>query len=218
MKQWRWLLLLCGMPSLVFAQFDQGVHYQALHIKADSAPLEVLHTERPSKVYLIEFFSYGCHWCHDLEPHLQKWIKTQPKNVEVVRVPVVFHPSWRLLAKAYFIAEALDVSKKMDPYLFQYLYEHKGVVDGEGALRTLFIGQGVKAEDFDRVSESKAVFEKLRWAESMVQLYQVRMVPTLVVHSESINYMTNTQMGGAFDNLLRGVSDLIKEHNAPTAP
>lgn len=220
MKGLRWLFLMLWLPSIAFAAFDKGVQYQELDVKqiSASAATAQLHREHPGKLYLIEFFSYGCHWCHDFEPHLQTWLKPNAKNVVFVRVPVVFHPSWKILAKAYFVASMLNISNKMDPVLFQYVYEQKSVPENDEALRQLFVKNGIKAKAFDEIYYSKALNEQLKWAESMVELYQVRMVPTLILHSETENYSTNTQMGGSFDNMLTGIAGLIKAHNAPIAP
>ena len=42
------------------------------------------------KIEVIEFFSYGCPHCNDLEPYLQAWVKTLPPDVQFRRVPVMF--------------------------------------------------------------------------------------------------------------------------------
>ena len=46
--------------------------------------------ETGKKIEVIEFFSYGCPHCGDLEPVLQGWLKTMPADVEFRRIPVMF--------------------------------------------------------------------------------------------------------------------------------
>jgi thiol:disulfide interchange protein DsbA len=66
------------------------------------APVPV---ETGKKIEVIEFFSYGCPHCADLEPHLQAWLKRLPPDVQVRRVPVAFQPSWENLARVYYTLE-----------------------------------------------------------------------------------------------------------------
>src|SRR5271154_4204868 len=51
--------------------------------------------EKGKKIEVIEFFSYGCPHCNDLEPFLQDWMKKIPADVQFVRVPVMFQDRWK---------------------------------------------------------------------------------------------------------------------------
>ena len=62
------------------------------------------------KTQVIEFFSYGCHWCAEGEPYVEQWLKTKPDNVVFIRVPVLFAASWVNLAKVYYVIEALTMA------------------------------------------------------------------------------------------------------------
>ena len=42
--------------------------------------------ETGKKIEVIEFFSYGCPHCADLEPILQNWMKTMPADVQLRRI------------------------------------------------------------------------------------------------------------------------------------
>jgi thiol:disulfide interchange protein DsbA len=69
--------------------------------------------ETGNKIEVIEFFSYGCPHCADLEPILEDWMKRLPPDVQFRRVPVLFQPKWVTLAKVYYTLEALGVEPKM---------------------------------------------------------------------------------------------------------
>ena len=45
-------------------------------------------TETGKKIEVIEFFSYGCPHCNDLEPILDAWLAKLPPDVQFRRVPV----------------------------------------------------------------------------------------------------------------------------------
>ena len=65
-------------------------------------------TDEPAKIEVLEFFSYGCPHCNDLNPLLVKWAAKQPADVAFRRVPVGFgNPYYQLMARLYYSLEAL---------------------------------------------------------------------------------------------------------------
>ena len=79
-------------------------------------------TEKGKKIEVIEFFSYGCPHCNDLEPFLQNWIKTTPADVQFVRVPVTFQNQWIALAKVYYTLEAMGEGQRLSPEVFKAIH------------------------------------------------------------------------------------------------
>ena len=81
-----------GFTSAQSPKIEEGFDYRVLPIPQ---PIEV-----KGKVEVIEFFWYGCPHCYDFEPELTAWIKRQPKDVILRRVPVAFrddfmpHSQW----------------------------------------------------------------------------------------------------------------------------
>ena len=106
-------------------------------------------TTDTQKVKVIEFFSYGCSWCYKLEPNIQKWLKTKPKDVEFIRVPVSFNQQWEIYAKAYYTADALGVAKDVTADLFDALQNKKSDLSSEKAMADFFVKHGVSKEDFE---------------------------------------------------------------------
>ncbi len=92
--------------------------------------------ETGRKIEVIEFFSYGCPHCNDLEPFLQQWIKSLPPDVQFRRVPVMFQDRWKGLAKAYYTLDAMGEDTRLSPDFFQSihgagmpLYQDKAFLD-----------------------------------------------------------------------------------------
>src|SRR5678809_1170420 len=75
--------------------------------------------ESGKKIEVIEFFSYGCPHCSDLEPYLQNWFKTAPADVQFRRVPVMFQERWKVLAKIYYTLDALGEETRLSPDVFK---------------------------------------------------------------------------------------------------
>jgi thiol-disulfide isomerase/thioredoxin len=78
--------------------------------------------ETGKKIEVIEFFSYGCPHCADLEPHLQAWLKRLPADVQVRRVPVAFQPAWENLARVYYTLELMGEDAKLTPDVFSAIH------------------------------------------------------------------------------------------------
>src|SRR5437868_11136368 len=74
--------------------------------------------ETGKKIEVIEFFSYGCPHCNDLEPYLQQWVKTVPADVQFRRVPVMFQDRWKALAKDFYTLDAMGEDIRLSPQLF----------------------------------------------------------------------------------------------------
>ena len=68
-------------PALIKPQADKD--YSELKTRA---PVDT----PADKVEVIEFFWYSCPHCNAFEPALNTWLKAQPKDVVVKRVPVAF--------------------------------------------------------------------------------------------------------------------------------
>ena len=79
-------------------------------------------TETGKKIEVIEFFSYGCPHCAELEPHLDAWLAKAPQDVAFRRVPVMFQQRWVPLAKIYYTLDALGVESKLSPEVFKAIH------------------------------------------------------------------------------------------------
>ena len=80
--------------------------------------------ETGKKIEVLEFFSYGCPHCADLDPELQAWQKTLPADVSFRRVPVMFQDRWIGLAKVFFTLEALGADDRLTPEVFVALHKN----------------------------------------------------------------------------------------------
>src|SRR5213594_2417721 len=78
--------------------------------------------ETGNKIEVIEFFSYGCPHCNDLEPYLHAWAEKAPTDVQFRRVPVMFQERWVGLAKDYYTLEALGADMRLSPDIFNAIH------------------------------------------------------------------------------------------------
>src|SRR6188508_1958804 len=103
-----------ALAPIASAQPAEGREYVRL-----KSPVPV---ESGKKIEVIEFFSYGCPHCSDLEPYLQNWFKTAPADVQFRRVPVMFQERWKVLAKIYYTLDALGEEARLSPDVFKAIH------------------------------------------------------------------------------------------------
>jgi thiol:disulfide interchange protein DsbA len=137
--------------------------------------------ETGKKIEVIEFFSYGCPHCGDLEPILQGWLKTMPADVQLRRVPVMFQDRWIPLAKIYFTLDALGEEARLTPAVFTAVHA-KGVALWQD--KTFFdwaASQGIDRKKVEDMYNSFGIGGKVNRARMVAQSYQVQSVPLVVV-------------------------------------
>lgn len=202
----RWLVAIAlGLTAL---QATAGDGYERI-----DPPRPV---EDPKRVEVIEFFSYGCPHCDAFEPLLEPWVAKLPEEVVFKRWPVIFFPHWEILARAYFIAETLDVVDKVHPLIFEAVHrEGKRKLTRQG-LAEIFEKAGVKREAFDQAYDSFAVDVKMRQVNRVAGDYGITGVPTLVVQGK---YKITGRLAGSFEKMLEVADRLItKELEQIKAP
>jgi len=122
------LLAWFAMSASSAAELVEGKDYVRLK---NAQPVET-----GKKIEVIEFFSYGCPHCNDLEPILDAWVAKLPPDVQFRRVPVMFQQRWEALARIYYTLDAMGDEARLSPEVFKAihaaglpLYQDKAFLD-----------------------------------------------------------------------------------------
>jgi len=170
---------LCFSFSLHSSElFKENSHYKRIAV---AQPGE---KSKKDKIEVTEFFLYSCKHCYELEPKLKTWVEKHGDKVSFSRVPAVIAPSWVPLAKAYYVAENLNILDKTHDALFKAIHEDGKLYLNEYKLSEFFSAFGVKHEDFMREYNSKDVVDKVSDARIMSVKYAFRGVPAVVINDE----------------------------------
>ena len=158
---------------------------------ASTAPVEgrdysLLRTpQRPessAKVEVIEFFSYGCPHCADVNPQLPAWSGKLPKDTAFLKVPVGFgRASWSNLARAYYALQSTGDLERLDQPLFDAIHKQRVPLQDEASIAAWVRKQGGDADAFTTAYRSPGVATKVARAEELVRRYQIMEVPRFVV-------------------------------------
>src|SRR6478672_12287373 len=132
------------------------------------------------KIEVIEFFSYGCPHCAELEPHLDAWLAKLPPDVAFRRVPVSFQQRWAALAKVYYTLDALGVEAKLSPDVFKAIHGQGTALWDDKVFYDWAASKGLERKKVEEVSKSFAIDGKMKRALQLAQQYRVDSVPTVV--------------------------------------
>jgi thiol:disulfide interchange protein DsbA len=171
-----------------------------------------LPAEKGKKIEVIEFFSYGCPHCNDLEPFLQTWVKTVPADVQFVRVPVTFQDRWIALAKVYYTLDAMGEGVRLSPDVFKAihvsnlpLYQDKSFFDWAAS-------KGLDRAKVAEIYGSFGIDSKLKRARVLAQDYNVQAVPTMIVDGR---FMTSSSvLSGGHSSVPAALDALIAKARA----
>lgn len=195
-----WLMLCASFAS---AQLVEGKNY--IRLKSPQP------TETGKKIEVVEFFSYGCPHCAELEPYLDAWLAKLPSDVQFRRVPVMFQERWIPLAKIYYTLDALGEEQKLSPDVFKAIHGSGAALWNE---KTFFDWAATKGLDRKKVEDvwgSFTVAGKVNRARQLAQAYDVQSVPTVIVDGK---FITASDRVGTHANLPGAIDELIAKARA----
>jgi protein dithiol oxidoreductase (disulfide-forming) len=184
-------------------ELQEGTNYFRFKV-----PLPV---DTGKKIEVIEFFSYGCPHCADLEPILQPWVKAMPADVQFRRVPVLFQDRWVVLAKVYYTLEAMGEDARLSPEVFVAI--HKSGIN-LAIDKTFFDWAATKGLDRKKVEDmytSFGIAGKINRAKQQAQLYNIQSVPTLIVDGK---FMTASDRVGGHEKIPSALDALVAKARA----
>ena len=176
-KSLKWLtvgvgFMVASMSAIAQEQLTEGKEY--LRLKAPQA------VESGTKIEVIEFYSYGCNHCRDLEEFLGPWTKKVPADVAFKRVPVAFQPAWVNLGKIYYTLEALG-REDLTPKVFQAIHGANMKLFEDKVFFEWATNNGLDAAKVQEMWGSFAVNSKMNRAKTVAGNYSVDSVPMLFI-------------------------------------
>jgi len=166
------LAALSGAAAGQTPEFKEDIHYFTI---ASGKP------STGNGIEVLEFFWYGCPHCHEFEPTLNRWLKSEPEGVRFARVPAVFSKPGLLHAQAYYALELVGAPDSVNGAIFEQFHVRKKPLNTVDALADFVASQGVNRQEFVAALESFAVDTKVRRAQVLAERYGIRGVPALVV-------------------------------------
>lgn len=190
------IAVLLAVPLIAFAQ-QRGAY-------AELKPSQPVDTQ--GKIEVVEFFWYGCIHCYNLEPVLDKWLKTLPSDVQFRRVPTIFNEQWAHDAAIFYTFEALGVLDRLHRPFFDAIHRDKLRTKDWRALSEWLQKNAVEPKKFEETMKSFGVQSRTRRAAQMTVGYKIQGTPAMAVHGR---YTVSTE--GGFPAMLATVDHLIEQ-------
>jgi thiol:disulfide interchange protein DsbA len=193
-----------GVPGALFAQIkkpEEGTEYLTLDKRVNS--------EAPQgKVEVIEFFWYSCPHCNAFEPRLEAWIKKQPADVVIKRVPVAFRDDFVPQQRLFYTLEAMGKLDELHGKVFQAIHANREPINREDSILAWAGKQGLDTTKFKEHYNSFSVAGKARRAIQLQEAFQVQGVPAIGIAGR---YYTDGTLAGNMDRALQVTDYLIAE-------
>ena len=167
------------------------------------------------RIEVIEFFYYGCPICYELEPHMTRWLATQaPGYVALRRIPALSSEGWETFAKLYYTLEAIgEISRLHWPVYDNFHFDGKHL--NEEKVMFEWVGHnGIDAKKFAEIYGSPAIQAKLAQSRELMNAYDVRGVPTIIVDGK---YMSSARLAGGTRELMQVVDELVRQAKSERA-
>ncbi len=188
-------LLLASAPATAL---EWGKDY----VEVPAQPTSV----KRGQVEVLEFFWYRCPHCFHLEPELNTWLKTLPKNVVFKRVPGVLNDSWMPLARAYYALEAAGLLDKLHDDVFHAIHVEGMDLNPPTAFLDWAVTKGVDRKTLAAAYNSFAVETKAMRAQQLTRAFRLNGVPGFVVNGK---YSTSAYLTGGNPQTFKVLDELI---------
>ena len=164
-----------------------------------------------NKVEVLEFFWYRCPHCFQLEPALNTWLKTLPKDAQVRRVPAVFRDDWLPGAKLYYTLEQMNLLGKLHDKVFNAYHVENINLNDPAVLGGWIAKQGIDRKKFEGIYNSFSTQSKATQGARLVTAYAITGVPAFVIDGK---YTTSVSMTGSPARLFEVLDQLIVKARA----
>lgn len=153
---------------------EEGSDYQTLSKRVP--------TEAPAgKVEVVEFFWYSCQHCFAFEPKLVGWIKRQPADVVVRRIPAAFRDDMVPQQRLFYALEAMGKVEEVHQKVFNAIHlERQNLATGDTIIPWIE-KQGLDKAKFTELYNSFGISNKARRAAQTQDAFKIEGVPTLGV-------------------------------------
>jgi thiol:disulfide interchange protein DsbA len=163
-------------------------------------------TDGGGKIEVTEFFWYGCPHCNAMEPYVNAWLKTMPKDVVFKRVHAYPSDAWGPMASLYYTLEAMGLVDQYHSKVFDAIHKQNVNLNNKGKRDEWLKANGIDPAKFNEVEKSFSVQTKIARARQLTQAYKVDSVPRFFVAGK---YYTSAEQAGGNDKIMPTIDQII---------
>jgi thiol:disulfide interchange protein DsbA len=164
-------------------------------------------TESGNKIEVVEFFWYGCPHCNQLQPGLDKWKKTLPKDAVLRLVPAVFAPNWEPGARIFYALQDLGLLDRFHNKVFAAYHQDALDLNNPVVLKAWLTRNRIDVDRFMAAYNGFSTGPRVASGAQLARGYGVKGVPSLGVDGR---YLTAQSMTITEERLFETVDTLIE--------
>ena len=175
---------------------------------AEDSHYRLVEGARPSRartVEVVEFFSYACVICRNLDPALEAWKGTLPEGASFRRAHVGFVGGAELLARAHVVLGREGALEANHTRLFRAIHDRNRQFTDRSRLADFLDGYGVERDGFLAAIDRPAVRRSVAGVDRAFREAGLFGVPAMVVADR---YVVNMDIG--FKQSLDVVDQLVR--------
>ncbi len=186
----------------------QGAPVEGTHYVKLQTPAPVTLPSPDKKIEVVEFFSYACPHCHNLEPLIDGWARKLPADVSFRQVPVGFSAMYQVLQKTYYALEEMGQLPNMHRKVFAAIHQQNRRLATEGEVTAFMTANGVDTDRFSAAYKSFGVATKSNRAKQLSEAYKIDGVPAIGVQGR---FYTAASLAGTHERALAVADYLIQQ-------
>lgn len=132
-------------------------------------------------IEVIEFFSYACPHCSNLDPMLTGWIDGLGENVEFRRVHVAFDTLTARLAKTYLVLESQGLLDENHRRVFDAIHERNITFLNDEQIAEFMHDRGIESDRFLSALNGRYVTRSVESSRQLAIDTGTISVPTLMI-------------------------------------
>jgi protein dithiol oxidoreductase (disulfide-forming) len=142
-------------------------------------------TPNDGTIEVLEFFSYGCIHCANLEPALEEWKKKLPADVKFRPVPSGLNLMGVDEISLYHTLEAMGQIERLNKKIFEALHNERVMLGSRPILNKWLEKNGVNPAQFETVEKSFSVVSKVMRGRGLMSQYKVGSTPVITVNGRN---------------------------------
>lgn len=201
--------LISGLLALfafaVYAEeprYQEGVHYQRL-----STPLKT--SFRGDEIgEIMEFFSYNCIHCFNLEPAVERFLEEKPDNIRFTPVPVMFNERQAPEVRAYYVLKTLKLDKSAHRAIYDAIHRDRQSLRTDKQFAKFFEKNfGVDEDKYMATAYSFAVDPQVNRSVVMTGTSGIGGTPSIIVNGQ---YLIDSRAVGGNEMALYAAKWLVE--------
>jgi protein dithiol oxidoreductase (disulfide-forming) len=191
MRRRRWLAAVFGLLAASAAHAQSAPGAGTLSEGRNYRLITQQPVADPSRIEIIDFFFYGCPFCNELRPMLERWRKTLPADVVFRRAPTVRRDTWVPLARTYYTLERLGEIERLHEEVYKGYHDEELSMSRPEVMADWAQRHGIDREHWLKVYHSDEVTRLVEQARRMTQDYDIQGTPSVVINGR---YLTSSGM------------------------